>query len=183
MGITHDFESMVTAAINFKNEQGISFILIGDGAKRLALMKLAEMSNLENVHFLPFQPVTMLPYSLASGDIGVITLGKGAEMMSVPSKTYSMMAAGCALLIIADHESEIARLTLEHECGAVFEPGDVKGIIGFINLMYANKAILERYKENARKASYFFTNANALKFVEDMGDSKGDVKEAILKRR
>jgi hypothetical protein len=25
--------------------------------------------------------------------------------------------------------------------------------------------------------------ANALKFVEDMGDSKGDVKEAILKRR
>jgi glycosyltransferase involved in cell wall biosynthesis len=176
MGITHDLESMVTAAISFKNELGISFILIGDGAKRQALMELAEVSNLDNVHFLPFQNVAMLPYSLASGDIGVITLGKGAEMMSVPSKTYSMMAAGCALLIIADRESEIARLTLEHDCGGVFAPGDVEGIIGFINLMYANKALLERYKANARRASHFFTHANALQFVENMGDSKGDVR-------
>jgi glycosyltransferase involved in cell wall biosynthesis len=168
MGITHDLESMVSAAVSFRDDQSINFLMIGDGAKRQALVKLTETAKLNNIRFFPFQPVAMLPYSLASGDIGVVTLGRGAEMLSVPSKTYSMMAAGCALLIIADIKSEIARIAMEYECGGVFEPGDVEGIIGFIKLMYTNRALLERYKENSRKASGFFTDANASKIVESI---------------
>ncbi len=166
MGITHDLESVIKSAEGLKMEKQIQFLMIGDGAKRAGLEQMVIKSKLDNVLFLPFQTVDVLPFSLSCGDIAVITLGKGAEWLSVPSKTYAMLAAGCALLIIASEDSEIAHLVKNYECGEVFEPGNVVGITGFIKTLHMNQSLLKKYKTNARKASYHFTSANTKKITD-----------------
>ena len=42
----------------------------------------------------------MLPLSLASADCAIVRLDEGYEGVSVPSKTYQMMAAGAAILAV-----------------------------------------------------------------------------------
>ena len=79
----------------------IGGLFIG-GAGRAEELKEAAAQNPGVGRYLPFQPAEALPYSMTSGDIAVVTLGKGTEGISMPSKCYYMMAAGCAILGLSE---------------------------------------------------------------------------------
>ena len=96
----------------------------------------------------------------------MVTLGEGAENVSVPSKTYYMMAAGTAILALANKNSELSRLVNKYEIGRVIRPGDIQNIIIFVNEMYQNKIALNKFKQNSRNASFNFTPENAKKYFE-----------------
>ena len=110
----------------------------------------------------------MLPFSLASADIGIITLGKGAENISVPSKTYYTLAAGSAILALASAESELALLIDKYNCGKYFSAEQTKEIANYINTLFLNKDLLNQYKKNARSASQDFTPENAKLYYDEI---------------
>ena len=43
-------------------------------------------SGLKNIRLLSWQDIKMYPFSLSAADLAVVTLGKKASIMSVPSK-------------------------------------------------------------------------------------------------
>lgn len=55
--------------------------------------------------------------------IGLVTLRDGAEHISMPSKAYSALAAGQAILAICAIDSDLAELITRHNCGWVIAPG------------------------------------------------------------
>lgn len=110
---------------------------------------------------LPYQEKETLPYSLASADIGVVTLSQGAENISVPSKTYYMLAAGTAILALASSNSELGLLIDKYSCGKVFEHPKPEAIANYILHLMKNKEELIILKENSRIASFDFTPQNA----------------------
>ena len=59
-------------------------------------------SGLDNVVFVDYQPTERLPEVLAAGDVHVIALRRGLAKASVPSKLYSILAAGRAVLASLD---------------------------------------------------------------------------------
>ena len=59
---------------------------------------------------------------LASGDLHVVPLRKGLAASSVPSKTYSILAAGRPLLASIDPGTEVARVVAEAGCGRAVPP-------------------------------------------------------------
>ena len=63
-------------------------------------MSFKRKNNLSNVTFLPYQESKILPYSFSSADFGIVSLGTGAEGLSVPSKTFYFLASGVTLLVI-----------------------------------------------------------------------------------
>lgn len=164
MGATHAVEKIADLAAAFKNDSNFGFMLIGDGAKRELIAAIKEKKQLDNLIMLSYQPVDVLPYSLTTADIGIVTLSAGAEDLSVPSKTYNLLAAGVALLVIASPNSELAKLVLEYDCGQQFEEHEDQEMIAFLKSIENNKARLEQMKANARKASFDFTPANAHKY-------------------
>jgi hypothetical protein len=83
------------------------------------------------------------------------------EAVSVPSKTYSALAAGSVLLAIAPRNSELEHIIATYQCGSLFEPGDSAGIGNFILSLYNNRNQLELLKGNSRKAAADFTPENA----------------------
>lgn len=169
MGLTHDLESLLLAAEILKHNDQIVFLFIGEGGKKRKLISMTEERQLTNVVFLPYQDSQTFPFAMASADIGVITLGPGAEGVSVPSKTYVNLAAGLCLLVIAPKNSEISRLVEFYKAGVVAEPGNHAEVASLIEQLIADDQKLWLYQKNARTASADFTPANARLYVHELG--------------
>ncbi len=164
MGATHAVEKIADLAAGLKNNLGFGFFAIGDGAKRAQLEKLKDDHKLTNLKLLPYQAIEMLPYSLACADVGIVTLSAGAEDLSVPSKTYNLLAAGVALMVIASPKSELAGIVEKYKCGVHFEEHETGKMINFLQQIQHDSSMLLQMKNNARDASFQFTPANAHKY-------------------
>lgn len=161
MGLTHDLESVVEVAEILKGQESLVFVFIGEGGKKASLMKSAAEKKLKNILFLPYQDARNFPLALASADIGVVTLGQGAEGISVPSKTYSYLAAGLCLLAIAPPDSEVVRLIKQHNVGFCCEPGQTAQLALVVNKLVNDNVQLRGFQQKSRKVSAQFGAENA----------------------
>lgn len=87
--------------------------------------------------------------ALQEAHVGLVTLTRGAENVSMPSKTYSAMAAGQAILAIAPADSDLAQLVRETDCGWVVEPGDTAALARVVHEAQGNDDLLLRKRRNA----------------------------------
>lgn len=165
MGITHDLMVVLKAAkvLLEKKDERFQFLFIGDGVQLKDLMKFKEDNLLENVSFLPYQDADTLPFSFTSADFGIVSLGTGAEGLSVPSKMFYLLAAGCSVISISDKGSEIEYLVNKNDLGISIVPGKVNDLVDF--LTSTNEDELIKAKTNSRNLSYSFTLKNAKKFL------------------
>lgn len=167
MGKTHDIETIVAAADLLKAYDDIKFFLIGDGEKRPKLEEMVARLSLPNVTMLPFQDPEQFKHSIASADIGFVTLSHGFENYSVPSKTYYLMAAGCILFAIASKDSEMELLINKYECGYRFDSGNVEAVAAGILEVYNNTDLKEKLSRSARQAASSFTIQNAQQVADE----------------
>lgn len=165
LGRTHDLETLIYVAEQIKRED-IIFLIIGEGDKKEKLKRMVAERALKNVKMFPWQKVEMIPYTFNSADIGVVTLGKEASNLSLPSKTFNYISAGVPLLCIADKKSELSEIVRRYEIGRSFTGDEVDEIIDFIMTNADKKNQYEKLRENVLKASKDFGVENAEKFVE-----------------
>lgn len=151
MGRTHNLEPLVEAANLLKGEP-IVFQLVGDGAKRAELLAYCTAHNLTNVSFLPYQPMERLGEMLSAADLAVVCLESHFTGLSVPSKTYGVMAAGNAILGFLDRHSEIGRVIVERECGVVLPDPTGEQVAQLVRELMADRPRLERMGANSRAA-------------------------------
>lgn len=86
--------------------------------------------------------------------VGLITLSAGAERVAMPSKTYSALVAGQAVLAVCQKDSDLAALVREHDCGWVVEPGDVAGLRSTLELIASDRELLHAKRERAFAAGH-----------------------------
>ena len=125
--------------------------MIGEGPGLVSLQSASQ--GLENIRFLPLQPEATLPFSLATGDIGIVALARGGEGISMPSKTYYMMAAGNALLGLSSENSDLAAVIRDHGCGVNVPPDDAQAAAQAILDLYRQPDRLRLYRQQARQAA------------------------------
>lgn len=121
VGFSQSLELMLDAAAALV-EEDVVFVINGQGARRDDLQKKAR--GLGNVRFIDMQPPERLPEVLAAADIHVVPLKKGLAASSVPSKTYSILAAGRPWIASVDPGSEVARLAERSGAGVAIPPDD-----------------------------------------------------------
>ena len=140
--------------------------MIGEGGKKKMIEERIEKEKIRNVRLLPFQPLEMLPHSLSAADIAVVTLDSTSSQMSVPSKTFNLMAVGAPLMCIASPDSELGNLIRKYDVGAIFPPESVVEMAKFVIRLKAEEQARTRYCSNAKNAAKDFTNENAKMFIE-----------------
>lgn len=165
MGMTHDIDVLVDVADRLKENDKIHFLFIGEGAKKAVVEEKVARYGLKNCSVLPYQPLEVLPYSMGAADLAVVTTDAKQSGLSVPSKTYTYLATGAALLCLAEENTELARLTRDSRSGRCFVSQDLDGIAGYILQMVSDRRLLQEYKDNSRKASLRYTPENAQKYV------------------
>lgn len=109
---------------------GIRFVINGDGAAKADLMATA--ADVGNVTFAPFQPIERLAEVLASGDIHVVPLKAGLAAVSVPSKTYSILAAGRPIVAAIDAGTAIPQLLDQSGAGMSVAPDSIEPFVAAI---------------------------------------------------
>ena len=119
VGFSQSLEMVVDAACDFPQA---TFLINGDGAARTSLE--ARSAGTTNVRFSGYQPKDRVPEVLATGDIHLVPLKAGLGRVSVPSKTYSILAAGRPVLAAIDAGTEVPRMLAASNGGVAVAPDD-----------------------------------------------------------
>jgi colanic acid biosynthesis glycosyl transferase WcaI len=168
LGFYGAWSALLKTAEILRNEN-IGFVFVGDGANRASLEASAAQSP--NVRFLPFRPAEQVPHVMAAGDLHVVTVRRGLEGVVVPSKLYSILAAGRPVLVVAAAESDAARIAAEFGCGVAADPDDPAAIAAAIRGLRDNPTRLADMSQRARDTAEKYARVNELKrfttIVED----------------
>lgn len=165
MGFTHNVETLVEVAEKLKNEERIHFLFIGNGKKKQELIETVNDKQLLNCSFLDWQPFDVLPYSLASADLGVVTLNDETALTSVPSKTFNLLAVGAPLLCITSEQSEIAKIVSKYDNGFVCPATKPEKIAEFILDLTTNQNLHKQMSLSSLQAAEEFTKDNAYLYL------------------
>lgn len=124
VGFSQSLNLVVDAAARFPD---IAFVVNGDGAARKKLEE--DCAQLTNVFFGDYQPIERLSEVLATGDIHLVPLRAGLASVSVPSKSYSILAAGRPMLAAIDPGTEIPNMLQQSGAGVAVEPDNSQAFI------------------------------------------------------
>ncbi len=125
VGFSQPLDLLVAAARAHRHRDDVVFVVNGEGSARPALE--ASAADLSNVVFVGYQPGERLNEVLATADIHVVVLREGLARSSVPSKIYSILAAGRPVVASVDPRTELPRMIDEAGCGVTVAPGDQLG--------------------------------------------------------
>ena len=127
----------------------VMFVINGEGAARNSLE--AKASTFNNVKFGDYQDVSRLSEVLATGDLHVVPLRRGLGSVSVPSKTYSILAAGRPICAAIDLDTEVPRILAAAKAGVCVEPDNQQAFVSAIKAMTLDRKNLEEMGANGRK--------------------------------
>ena len=126
-GISQGLELVLQAAQRLRDDADIVFLLVGEGARKRALLELRETLRLTNVIMLPAQAHQRVREYYCASDVCVVPLRQLPLFATfIPSKMFEIMA--CAVPVIGAVEGE-AREILERSGGArLIMPEDAAGL-------------------------------------------------------
>jgi glycosyltransferase involved in cell wall biosynthesis len=152
IGHAQDLDTLVRAATFLRDLGSLRIVVIGFGARHGEVTRLAQRLEVTGaVRFLDYQSRDVLPLSLASGDLHYVGLARGLSGFVVPSRLYGTLAAGRAVLVSADADSETARLVEEVGCGIVVPPGRPELVAGVIRDVMEGRLSLQGMGERGRE--------------------------------
>lgn len=146
VGFSQSLHLMLSAA---RAMPETTFVINGDGSARASLEESARGSD--NVVFAGYQPRDRVAEVLASGDVHVVALKTGLGAVSVPSKTYSILAAGRPVVASIDPGTEVTRILESSGAGVSVPPDDESAFIDALRDMLADPAAASRRGESGRQ--------------------------------
>jgi colanic acid biosynthesis glycosyl transferase WcaI len=151
MGVKQGLEVILHAAEKSRGREDIQYLFVGDGAMRPRLEAEAQARNLTQVRFLPLLESAEFLEMLAATDIALITQQRVVSDIVFPSKTVTLLSAGCPVIASVNSGSEVARAVLSSGGGAVVEPENADALWKSILELSTCPELLERMGQNARQ--------------------------------
>lgn len=149
IGYSQSVELMVGAAKRFADRSDVVFVVNGSGSGRAAVSEAAE--GLDNIVLVGLQPKERLAEVLATGDIHTVLLRRGLARSSVPSKMYSILAAGRPCLASVDDGTEVARTLATADAGCSVPPEDLDAFCAALEPLLDDESRRRRMGENGRR--------------------------------
>lgn len=146
VGFSQSLDMVIAAATELWQ---CHFVINGDGAALKTLRESAR--NLSNMHFVEYQPIERLSEVLASADIHVVPLRAGLASVSVPSKIYSILAAGRPIVAAVDADTEVPRMLEASGAGIAVVPDDPLLFIGAIRTLMERPSLRAEMGANGRR--------------------------------
>lgn len=146
MGMKQGLEILPQLADRLRGNKLLHFVFCGDGAHRSRLQEA--VFGLENVSFLPLQPIERLNELLNMADIHLLPQKSGAADLVMPSKLTGMLASGRPVIATAAPGTQIAGAIEGH--GIAVAPGDLEALAQAAVLLAENSALRQRMGDAAR---------------------------------
>ena len=92
--------------------------------------------------------------AMTQAHVALVTIATGAERVVMPSKSYSALVAGQAILAICPPASDLADLVHRHRCGWAIDPGDVEALESALDEIASDGPGLLAKRMNAFEAGH-----------------------------
>ena len=168
VGFSQSLDTVIEAA---RQLDDITFVINGDGAARERLEHQAD--GLPNVRFVGYQAPDRLAEVLAAADIHLVPLRAGLGSVSVPSKTYTALAAARPVIAAVDPGTAIDRLVTDTACGICVAPDDTEALVGALRELAGDPERQRRLGESGRAWAVDHASPAAV----------GEAYERVLSRR
>ena len=153
LGLPQGLDTAIECAriLKERGESQVLFVFVGGGADRERLIRLSQSYGLDNVTFVPPQPVSAMPAFMSAADVLLLHLDKAPfRMGTIPGKLLTYMSSGRPVLVGV--EGEAADLVRQTACGVAVEPQNPEAMAqGITNL--ADAELRRRMGEAGRQAA------------------------------
>lgn len=158
MGQAHVSRTVLESAQSLaRTNRAVEFVFAGRKESFEQLRVEKQSLGVDNIRFLPFQPLNKLQDLLKGADIHLVTMQESAQGLLVPCKFYSALAAARPCIFVGPEECEISIIIKDFDCGVVI-PEDRPDLLSKAVQDYLEDADLWfRHQQGA------FTAAQALK--------------------
>lgn len=153
MGHPNDIETIVECAGRLRDKSDIHFIFLGTGVKEGFLRRSVEEMRLSNITILAPKPRSEQIVFLNACDVGIVSLVKKMRGVSMPSRTYNILAAGKPMLALTEDGSELALVIDEDKVGWHIPAGDADGLTTLIRKIFDDRYDLSAFGERARHSA------------------------------
>ncbi len=153
MGYPNDLESIVECAEMLRNDDRFCFVFLGAGVKRKWLEREVFEKSLKNIKVLDPRPRSEQNNFLNACDVAIVTLVKKMWGVSMPSRTYNILAAGKPILALTEKDSEISKVVEEDKVGWSVLPDDPETLLQKILQIYRERDKFEVMRKNARQSA------------------------------
>lgn len=133
MGTCQEMETLLGAMRQLKDNREIQFLFVGHGNKKPHVEEAAKETG--NAKVFDFLTGEDFEQALAISSCCVVSLEKGLKGMCAPSKYYSYLQAGKAVLAVVVEGSYLEEEIEREGIGQVVRIGDAEGLIkGILNM-------------------------------------------------
>ena len=150
IGDKQRLELLIQAAKHLEEHKDIQFVVVGDGARKPAVVAEAMRLGARNVRFLPLQPAELFPQMLVSADVLALHQHAGVTDSVIPSKLLTYMASGRPVVATSAAESGTQRVISLAGCGLTVEPENPAAFAGAILKLYADRDLRARCGASGR---------------------------------
>jgi glycosyltransferase involved in cell wall biosynthesis len=147
LGLFQDLETLIEAVERLPDGDGCRLVFVGDGGKRKVAEAAARRSD--RVMVFDYLPYNELGDLYAAADAGLIAIEPGVEMVNMPSKTYSILAAGKPFIAVAGGSRDLHGLAAEG-AGIVVE-NDASQVAEAMQRLRDHPRIRQRMGKAARR--------------------------------
>jgi glycosyltransferase involved in cell wall biosynthesis len=131
LGNAQNIEIIVNAAQRLKDNKKIEFIIFGKGGLEDDIKAIKAKEQLDNLKILPLQPYERVAKVYGLGNVCIVACKSGLGGAAMPSKTWSIMSSGRAVLANFD-EGELKEIVENNNCGVYTKAGDLEGFVAAI---------------------------------------------------
>ena len=153
MGYPNDLESILWCAEKLQDDERFHFVFLGAGVKRKWLEREVYERGFRNVTILDPRPRSEQNIFLNACDVGIVSLVKKMWGVSMPSRTYNILAVGKPILALTEADSELARVVAEENVGWNVAPNEPEKLLETIYRIYAEREKLAEMGKRARKSA------------------------------
>ena len=170
-GLAHGLETLLDAMVRLREDPAgdrYRLLLLGDGARKAALMELARQRGQSEVLFIDSVPKDEVARYWSLLDVSIIHLKNTALFSSViPSKLFECMGMGIPVLHGVPGES--ADIVLTEGVGLIFPPEDVEGLVDGVRRMAGDPAFMARCRASGLTAARRYDRSTlALRMLEGL---------------
>lgn len=150
-GLAHSLETILNVARLTMADPSIQYVLMGDGAEKVQLIKKSQSEGLSNVRFIERQYHKKAIEVLSALDIVLVLLRDTPLFETViPSKLFEAMALGKPVILGARGES--LSIVNEHRCGIGIRSESIVDLSTAIRKLQADRNACKIMGANGQKA-------------------------------
>lgn len=168
-------ENLVFAAEVLRDDDGIAFLIVGEGEEKTRLEEMKLTRKLDNLFFLPFQDSVFVPHIISSADACVVPLSSDPIYdATIPTKFFDYLA--CHKPQIGICGEELAMIINSNKIGLTVKDGEIDKLVDVILSLKNSPSLVSSMEQNSHALLQEFSISTLASKFNDV------LNEEILKK-